>query len=225
MPVTVGSEITPYWLHLLQFAFAGVPIALLIKWINYRERSWKFSQRKTKALRKLIEKDQWRKAPALHVQYAFQDAFGRSFDRAELAFIEGRQRPLALIKDRLAGGAFLQFKEDSSGYERNASGLIAKISLKSWSRLWITASWLLGVATVFILGSAISKEQWALLFPTVDAAMLSVAAWIICHALDSANRVLTADNYKAVKLVPPKPKKEKPPKEPELPEQEPGGSE
>lgn len=225
MSGTVGSEFTPYWFHLLQFAFAGVPIALLIKWINYRERSWKFSQRKTRALRKLIEKDQWRKAPALHVQYAFQDAFGRSFDRAELAFIEGRQRPLALIKDRLAGGAFLQFKEDNSGYERNALGLISKVSLKFWSRLWITVSWLLGVATLFILGSAISKGQWTLLFPTVDAAMLSVAAWIICHALDSANRVLTADNYKAAKLLPPKQKKERPPKKTESPEQGPDGSE
>jgi hypothetical protein len=139
MPAEVASGIVSYGPQLLQLVSAGVPIALLMKWGSYRERSWKFSQRKTRALRKLIEKDEWRDAPALHVQYAFQDAFGRSFDRAELAFIEGRQRPLALIKDRLAGGAFLKFKEDDSGYERNASASMQKLSLKFWSRL--CSSW------------------------------------------------------------------------------------
>jgi hypothetical protein len=214
MPAEVASGIVSYGPQLLQLVSAGVPIALLMKWGSYRERSWKFSQRKTRALRKLIEKDEWRDAPALHVQYAFQDAFGRSFDRAELAFIEGRQRPLALIKDRLAGGAFLKFKEDDSGYERNASASMQKLSLKFWSRLWISVSWALAVATLFILGTAISKGQWGLVFPTVDSAMLSAAAWIICHALDSAMRVLDPENYVEARPVAKKVKKTKAPKGP-----------
>lgn len=113
-------------------AAAAIPIGFLAKWLSFRERRWRFSSRKTKALRRLLKGDAWRDVPPIELQYAFQDAFGRGFDPVDLAFIEGRQRPLVLIQDRLTASTLVRLNADGTGFERTAISFTRRISLTVW---------------------------------------------------------------------------------------------
>jgi hypothetical protein len=137
------------WSQALQFVIAAIPVGFLAKWLSYRERRWRFSSRKTKALRRMLKGNAWRDAPPIELQYAFQDAFGRSFDPVDLAFIEGRQKPLVLIRDRLTAGPAVRLNAAGSGFERAANSFTRHLSLTVWAFVWSSIGWSCTMLAIF----------------------------------------------------------------------------
>ena len=203
----IAQDLVFTWSQALQFAVAVIPIGFLAKWLSYRERRWRFSSRKTKALRRLLKDNAWRKAPPIELQYAFQDAFGRGFDPVDLAFIEGRQKPLMLIRDRLTASNLVRLNAAGNGFERTATSFTRRISLTVWAFVWSMIGWFCMMLAVFLLIYAFSNQQFIPGLAALDFATLAIAMFIASRMCEAAQRVFSLRNHDVIRPIPPSPKK------------------
>lgn len=195
------------WSNGLKALLAVLPIGAVSGWVRFNERRWRFSSRKSKVLRKLIEKDEWRKAPPLHLQYALQDAFGRSLEPVELAFIETRVRPLQLLRDRMDSGGLVRLADDVKSYERTSKG--AWLSFGTWSKIWQFFAAIAGASTIATVLGAVQSGKYLLLIVAFNIAALSLLAFWASNMLDAAGRVLSLKWHPEMRDIPPDLKKPK----------------
>ena len=206
MSIPFISDAILTWSHALQLLFAVLPIGLLAKWNVYRERRWRFSSRRTQSLRRLLKKDAWRDAPALELEYAFQDAFGRSLTRTDMAFIETRERPLILIQDRLTAGSAVRLDDEGTGFERVGRPWAATLPLGAWSFIWSSLAWLCVAITLFVGAYAVEKQVFVLFLCATDFLVLACALFFASRMLDAAARVISLRSHPKARALAPKSK-------------------
>ncbi len=81
--------------------------AVAVGWWNWRERAWKFDDRKFEPLTSLLADDRWKSVPEIELQRAIKRGFGREISRREFALIYQHENWPAMLRDRLSAGNFV----------------------------------------------------------------------------------------------------------------------
>lgn len=182
----------------------ALPIGALLTWLRFRERQWMLSWRRRRAARKLFQNSAWEKAAPLDLHFALTDAFGRSVERIELAYIEARQSPARLLMDRIEAGQWVKYSEESNEY------IDPRLP---WAQRWLPFG---RVSRITTIAASLSVSLFLLLVLLtwqsgggVAGALIGVLG-IFCFWMmlmlslmaDAANRILTPGRYPPVVALP-----------------------
>ena len=184
-------------------ALVLAPLSVVLFWVQLKERHWRYTSRKSAALRKLLVNGKWRKASPLELQFAMQDAFGKSLEPIELAFAETRARPLDLLNDRILAGGNVRMTDDGSGYVDMRRDVAKHLSLSAWSFLWNTVGVLCGVASILVVIAVASGVPPSWLLVAVEVGFMSGMLIWISAQLSAADRVIQLKRHPPVRPIPP----------------------
>jgi hypothetical protein len=175
--------------HSLEALVAATVLMLLVtalRWLNLSERRWKLRSMKHKPFRQLIRNDAWRKVSPYEFHAAMQDAFGRSIEPIEFAFIQTRARPMELLKNRLAAGPWMRFDAEKLRYRGRGDTPIGRRAMTIWGFV----STLAGIAFMAIAGTlawlALSQRTWGWVPAAEICAALAFIGLLFGSSLEAA---------------------------------------
>lgn len=185
-------------------ALLALPVGALLTWLRFRERQWMLSWRRKQAARKLFQSSAWKKAAPLDFHFAMTDAFGRSVEPIELAFIEARQSPVRLLLDVIEAGPWVKYSEESSKFVDPR---------KQWAQRWLPFG---RVSRITTFAASVSVSGFLLLVLLswqsgggVAGVLMGIMGifwfWMLLVfslMADAANRVLTPERYPLAVALP-----------------------
>ena len=173
----------------LVFVASGV-LAFILHVLNISQRRWKLRAMKHKPFRQLVKNDGWRKASRFDFHAAMQDAFGRSLEPVEFAFMQTRSRPLALLKDRFAGASFVDFNVEQMRYEWRGKTQRDPATLAKWANFWTFAGIFLVSLAITLSWQGLQSLSPTFVFPILLSAMAGAFGFLVGNALEAASRLL-----------------------------------
>jgi len=172
------------------FAVIAIPalFAAVLHWLNFSSRRWKLRTLKHKTFRQLLKNEAWRRASPYEFHTAMSDAFGRSLDPIEFAFIQTRMRPLELMNKRFAAGRWIRFDREKLHYHWVGKTAPAH----RWAQLGSFSATLAGILLMSAAGTlgwfCISHRDWTWFFAAEIGAALAFAALVVGYTLDAAKQ-------------------------------------
>lgn len=103
-------------------AALGVALAVLLWWFRLQEQRWLFRSKRAKAFNELLKNDRYLQVSELELHQAMIDVYGKTVERAELAFIMTRMRCAYLLRDRMAAAAHVAFRQACDGWDPRGDG-------------------------------------------------------------------------------------------------------
>lgn len=192
------------WMDLLKSgpsvitACLGVLLGLATKWWRLRETGVRISQRRQQELMKLLHNHVWRKQPALSLQLAIQQAFGKTLDERDFCFIQTRHNPLKLLLDRLTAGPSVRLRDTGDGYEDDR--LLRWPSTKATGFAAVFLGALLVFPLFFFVLWAWHTHWLAGMIACAEAVTLLWLSVSVSINMDASARVLSLKHHPAVAL-------------------------
>jgi hypothetical protein len=181
-------------------AALGVVLAALLWWFRIQEQRWLFRSKRAKAFNELLKNDRYLQVSELELHQAMIDAYGKTVERAELAFIMTRTRCAYLLRDRMAAAAHVAFRPACDGWDPRGDGTTAATLTKHGNVSSVVAC-LASSAALEAAFFAARDSQVLYMLPVALLAMMGVVFFVLSNQFDSASRVLRLDEMFA-RLIP-----------------------
>lgn len=188
----------------------GSVLTVLLRWWHVRERAWMFKTRRQKRLRELFKDGRWRSAQPFDLHSALEDAFAKTIETPELAFIESRVKPWRLLHDRMHASHLVELIAAGDGFSDARSEFWQRWTLPGASLACMTVT-----SIVFPLGAIGAFTAWW--FGGPIAGTQAVIWWLgivvlffrLSTMLDAAHRVVTLKHHPPATGLPKVPKRGK----------------
>ena len=181
-------------------AALGVALAVFLWWFRLQEQRWLFRSKRAKAFNELLKNDRYLQVSELELHQAMIDAYGKTVERAELAFIMTRMRCAYLLRDRMAAAAHIAFRSACDGWDPRGDGTTAA-TLTRHGKVSSVVACLASSAALEVAFFAARDSQVLYMLPVALLAMMGVVFFVLSNQFDSASRVLRLDEMFA-RLIP-----------------------
>lgn len=171
-----------------------------VAYFRIQEQRWLSRSKRVKAFNDLLPGDRWRRVSPLELHTDMIEAYGKTVEQTELAFMMTRSRCAYLLRDRLVATGYVRFKATCDGWESNEAGITAD-KLRRRGRIFEIVA-LISTAFALEFGLAcMTKFDSIYLMPLGVFVVLTLTFFVLANQFDCASRVIDVD-AKFPELVP-----------------------